>query len=69
MRLLSAAVLVYAACMLTSRCSSTRYSTVDIAQDALSKFTLEKDIAAHVKRALDQKLGPTWHAVVGKMCE
>ncbi|PWN28867.1 hypothetical protein BDZ90DRAFT_230875 [Jaminaea rosea] len=41
--------------------------TVDIAQDALSKFTLEKDIAAHVKRALDQKLGPTWHAVVGKM--
>ncbi|CAO1631698.1 unnamed protein product [Parajaminaea phylloscopi] len=39
---------------------------VDIAQDALAKFTVEKDIAAHVKRTMDQKIGPTWHAVVGK---
>lgn len=42
---------------------------VDIAQDALAKFTVEKDIAAHVKRTMDQKIGPTWHAVVGRNCE
>lgn len=42
---------------------------VDIAQDALAKFTVEKDIAAHIKRTMDQRIGPTWHAVVGRNCE
>lgn len=42
---------------------------VDIAQDAMTKFTVEKDIAAHIKRTLDSKVGPTWHVVVGKNCE
>lgn len=40
--------------------------SVDIALEALSKFTVEKDIAAHVKKTMDQKFGPTWHAVVGQ---
>lgn len=39
---------------------------VDVALAALQKFTVEKDIAAHVKKTMDTKYGPTWHAVVGK---
>jgi len=41
-------------------------AAVDIAADALLKFTVEKDVAAHVKRTMDKEFGPTWHAVVGK---
>ncbi|PWY98021.1 putative dynein light chain 1, cytoplasmic [Testicularia cyperi] len=40
--------------------------TIDIAIEALEKFTVEKDMAGHVKRTMDQKFGPTWHAVVGQ---
>ena len=40
--------------------------TIDIAYEALEKFTVEKDMAGHVKRTMDQKFGPTWHAVVGQ---
>ena len=40
--------------------------TVNIAQAALDKFTLEKDIASNVKKEFDRKYGPTWHVVVGK---
>lgn len=43
--------------------------TVDIASDAMEKFKVEKDIAAHVKREMDRKCGPTWHTVVGANCE
>lgn len=41
-------------------------AAVDIANEALAKFTVEKDIAAHVKRTMDSRFGPSWHAVVGK---
>lgn len=41
-------------------------AAVDIASDAMTKYTVEKDIAAHVKKTMDTKFGPTWHAVVGK---
>jgi len=40
--------------------------SVDIALEALNKFTVEKDIAAHVKKTMDTRFGPTWHAVVGQ---
>ncbi|SPC63347.1 probable Dynein light chain 1, cytoplasmic [Ustilago sp. UG-2017b] len=40
--------------------------TIEIAYDALEKFTVEKDMAGHVKRTMDSKFGPTWHAVVGQ---
>lgn len=43
--------------------------TVDVAQDAMTKFNVEKDIAAHIKREMDRKVGPTWHTVVGANCE
>lgn len=39
---------------------------IDIASQALEKFTLEKDIAAHIKREFDKKHGPMWHCVVGR---
>ncbi|RKP22542.1 dynein light chain type 1-domain-containing protein, partial [Syncephalis pseudoplumigaleata] len=35
-------------------------------QQALELFTVEKDIAAHIKREFDKKYGPTWHCVVGR---
>lgn len=41
-------------------------ASVDIANEALQKFEVEKDIAAYVKKQMDQKFGPTWHSVVGK---
>jgi dynein light chain LC8-type len=40
--------------------------SVEIALGALEKYTVEKDIAAEVKKEFDRKFGPTWHAVVGK---
>jgi len=39
---------------------------VDIASAALEKYNIEKDIAAHIKKELDRRYGPTWHVVVGK---
>jgi dynein light chain LC8-type len=40
--------------------------SVDIATAALEKFSVEKDIAANIKKEFDRKYGPTWHVVVGK---
>lgn len=40
--------------------------SVDIATAALEKFSVEKDIAANIKKEFDRKFGPTWHVVVGK---
>mmetsp|Transcript_16325 Transcript_16325/g.23620 ORF Transcript_16325/g.23620 Transcript_16325/m.23620 type:complete len:93 (-) Transcript_16325:782-1060(-) len=37
-----------------------------LAVEALEKFTIEKDIAAFLKREFDKKHQPTWHCVVGK---
>ncbi|ETO04815.1 outer dynein arm light chain 8 [Reticulomyxa filosa] len=33
---------------------------------ALEKLTIEKDVAAHIKKEFDKKHGPTWHCVVGR---
>ncbi|WFD29045.1 Dynein light chain [Malassezia sp. CBS 17886] len=41
-------------------------AVVEIAAEALVKFSVEKDMAAHVKRAVDAKFGPTWHIIVGR---
>ncbi|SCU88884.1 LAMI_0D11650g1_1 [Lachancea mirantina] len=38
----------------------------DISLDALSKFKLEREIAAMIKKDLDVKYGSTWHVIVGK---
>jgi len=36
------------------------------ATTALDKFTIEKDVAAHIKKDFDKKHGPTWHCIVGR---
>ncbi|KAG8844096.1 Dynein light chain [Serendipita sp. 405] len=41
-------------------------TSVEIALSSLEKFTVEKDIAADVKKEFDKRFGPTWHVVVGK---
>ena len=33
---------------------------------AIDKYTVEKDIAAYVKREFDRRYSPTWHCVVGR---
>jgi dynein light chain LC8-type len=39
---------------------------VDVANAALEKYNIEKDIAAHIKKDFDKRYGATWHVVVGK---
>lgn len=39
---------------------------IDIAAGALEKYSIEKDIAAQIKKEFDRRYGPTWHVVVGK---
>jgi len=33
---------------------------------ALEKYNIEKEIAAHIKKSFDSKYGPTWHCIVGR---
>lgn len=39
---------------------------IDLATSALEKFSVEKDMAAHIKKECDRRFGHTWHVVVGK---
>ncbi|KAM0344391.1 hypothetical protein ACHAPU_007575 [Fusarium lateritium] len=39
---------------------------IEVAQEAMAKFTIEKDIAQHIKRTFDERKGPTWHCIVGR---
>ncbi|XP_071952209.1 uncharacterized protein [Antedon mediterranea] len=41
-------------------------TAVELALDAFKRCKVEKDIAANIKQACDEKLGPTWHCIVGK---
>ena len=41
-------------------------AVVQIATDSMIKFPIEKDMAAFIKRAVDDQYGPTWHVIVGK---
>ncbi|KAI5959991.1 hypothetical protein KGF57_001991 [Candida theae] len=38
----------------------------DLANAAIQNYKIEKDIAAFLKKELDQVYGPTWHVIVGK---
>ncbi|KAF0635885.1 hypothetical protein FPSE5266_11666 [Fusarium pseudograminearum] len=40
--------------------------SIEVAQEAMAKFTIEKDIAQHIKRTFDERKGPTWHCIVGR---
>ncbi|CAG8693150.1 12490_t:CDS:2 [Dentiscutata erythropus] len=39
---------------------------LDCANTALEKHSIEKDIAAYIKREFDKKYGTTWHCIVGR---
>jgi dynein light chain LC8-type len=39
---------------------------VEVAAQAVERFSVEKDVAAHVKKEFDRRHGPTWHCVVGR---
>ena len=38
----------------------------ELADRALEKFNVEKDIAAYIKKEFDKDHSPTWHCIVGK---
>eukprot|EP00823_Brevimastigomonas_motovehiculus_P001848 TRINITY_DN1254_c0_g1_i1.p1 TRINITY_DN1254_c0_g1~~TRINITY_DN1254_c0_g1_i1.p1 ORF type:complete len:103 (+),score=13.11 TRINITY_DN1254_c0_g1_i1:36-344(+) len=39
---------------------------IDCAVSAMQKFSIEKDIAAHIKKDFDKRHHPTWHCIVGR---
>ncbi|KAA3673344.1 hypothetical protein P879_06496 [Paragonimus westermani] len=39
---------------------------VAVSSEAMQQFTLNKDIAAYVKREFDKKYDKSWHCVVGR---
>ncbi len=43
-----------------------QHDAVNVALQALDKFTIEKDVAAYIKKEFDSKHGPTWHCIVGR---
>ena len=40
--------------------------SVECATQALEKYNIEKDIAAHIKKEFDKKCNSTWHCIVGR---
>ncbi|KAG8510297.1 Dynein light chain 1, cytoplasmic [Galemys pyrenaicus] len=40
--------------------------SVECATQALEKYSVEKDIAAYIKKEFDKKYNPTWHCIVGR---
>ena len=39
---------------------------IDFAQQALEKFTVERDMANYLKKEFDKMYNPTWHCIVGR---
>jgi len=39
---------------------------IDCATTALSKYGIEKDVAAYIKKDFDKRYSPTWHCIVGR---
>ncbi|CAM6088530.1 unnamed protein product [Calypogeia fissa] len=39
---------------------------IECATQALDNYSVEKDIAAYIKKEFDKKYNPTWHCIVGK---
>ncbi|VDM05116.1 unnamed protein product [Schistocephalus solidus] len=38
---------------------------VEVGQEALDKFNIEKDIAAQINKTCDKEFNLTWHCIVG----
>ena len=39
---------------------------IEFATQAFKKYSIEKDIAAFIKKEFDRKFVPTWHCIVGR---
>ncbi|CZT16166.1 probable dynein light chain type 1 [Ramularia collo-cygni] len=39
---------------------------IEVAQEAMDKYSIEKEIAHHIKRIFDERKGATWHCIVGR---
>lgn len=39
---------------------------IKVANTALEKFNIEKDIAAYIKKEFDKRYAPTWHCIAGR---
>ena len=39
---------------------------IEAATQAMQEFSLEKDMAAFIKKEFDKKYNPTWHCIVGR---
>lgn len=39
---------------------------IEVASDAMEKYTVEKDIAQYIKKEFDSRAGATWHCIVGR---
>jgi len=39
---------------------------IEVAQEAMSQYNIEKDIAQYIKREFDKRKGATWHCIVGR---
>ncbi|PKA57693.1 Dynein 8 kDa light chain, flagellar outer arm [Apostasia shenzhenica] len=39
---------------------------IDCALSAFEIYTVEKDVAEHIKKEFDKNHGPTWHCIVGR---
>ncbi|XP_019573952.1 dynein light chain 1, cytoplasmic [Rhinolophus sinicus] len=39
---------------------------VECALQALEKYNIEKDIAAHIKKEFHKKYNPIWHCIMGR---
>lgn len=47
-------------------CQLSQHSLSVARLQALDKFTIEKDVAAYIKKEFDSKHNPTWHCIVGR---
>eukprot|EP01134_Creolimax_fragrantissima_P002846 CFRG2846T1 len=41
-------------------------SAIEVATEALDKHSVEKDVAAYIKKEFDSRYTPSWHCIVGR---
>jgi dynein light chain LC8-type len=45
---------------------SMQQDAIEVSQEALKSYELEKDVAASIKKEFDKRHGASWHCVVGR---
>lgn len=48
------------------RAQEMQTDAIEIAQEAIGSYMMEKDMANFIKREFDKKYQPTWHVIIGK---